>query len=281
MNTKTKTNLDLLRVKGEVAAFIFLLILIVVLTYLFLETNLYIILGAVLTGFIYIRLLQAQQLGNSIRVTEHQLPEINSIVQECSNRLRLKKQPRVFVTQNPEMNAYTMGFKNPYIIVLNSGLVENLNLKELSFVIGHEMGHIKFLHAFLLSLLYPIGKNFVFIDFLVGFWGRKTEYTCDRCGLICTDTKEDALRAILKVATGEKAGNAIDLDYLSTQLQDVKSRRLDRTGELLVSHPYILKRVHEINKFSAQYRIKPCGSCGNICDREAKFCWACKSGLTI
>lgn len=281
MITKMKTNLGLLRFKGERSAFILLLVLIVALTYFFLELNLYLILGAIVAGFIYIRLLQAQQLGNSIKISDHQLPEINAVVKECAKRLKLKKQPNVFITQDPVMNAYTMGFKNPYIIVLNSGLVENLTLKELSFVIGHEMGHIKFLHAFLLSLLYPIGKNFVFIDFLVGFWGRKTEYTSDRCGLICTDSKEDALRAILKVATGIKTGNTIDLDYLSTQLQDVKSRGLDRMGELLVSHPYILKRIHEIIKFSSQYHITPCDRCGNICDKNAKFCWACKMELDI
>ena len=279
MAKNRKTNVNLLRVRGERRAFIFLLIIIIALTYLFIETNTYLILGAILVGLIYIRLLQAQQLGNSIRVNEHQLPEVYKLVQKCSLRLSLKKQPYVYVTQNPNMNAYTMGFKHPYIIVLNSGLIENLNQDELSFVIGHEMGHIKFLHAFLMSLLYPIGKNLVFVDFLVGFWGRKTEYTADRCGLICVDDRESALRALLKVSTGSKAGKIIDLEYLSTQLQDLKAHSIDRSGELLISHPYILKRVHEIVKFSAQYRITPCENCGNICDKEAKFCWSCKKEL--
>ncbi len=231
-----KTNLNLLRVKGERTAFVVLLILIATLTYIFIETNLYLIAAAILGGFVYIRLLQAQQLGNSIRVSEHQLPEIYQLVIHCSKRLGLKKIPNVFITQDPTMNAYTMGFKAPYIIVLNSGLVEALTPEELIFVIGHEMGHIKFWHSMLLSLLYPIGKNFVFVDLLIGFWGRKTEYTSDRCGLVCVRIKDSALRAILKVATGKKAGGSIDLDYLSTQLQEVKSWGLNRTGELLVSH---------------------------------------------
>lgn len=276
---KVKTNIKLLRVRGEVLSFVFLLIILVAIIIFFLQTNLYLILAAIVLGLLYIRLLQAQQLGNSIRVTEHQLPEIYNIAKRCAKNLGLKKTPYIFITQNPVMNAFTMGFKNPYIIVLNSGLVENLSLKELSFVIGHEMGHIKFWHVFLLSILYPIGKNLVFLDFLIGFWGRKTEYTSDRCGLICSENKENALLAILKVATGATVASKINLDYLSTQLQDVKSHSLNWTGELLVSHPYILKRIHEINKFSAKYRIKPCENCGNICDSGANFCWVCKEEL--
>ncbi|MBP7927909.1 M48 family metallopeptidase, partial [Patescibacteria group bacterium] len=138
MVNRQKTNLNLLRVKGERTAFVTLLILIAVLTYVFIETNLYLISAAIIGGFIYIRLLQAQQLGNSIKITEHQLPDIYRLVKHCTRRLGLKKTPNVFITQDPTMNAYTMGFKTPYIIVLNSGLVEKLSPQELTFVIGHE-----------------------------------------------------------------------------------------------------------------------------------------------
>jgi len=63
----------------------------------------------------------------------------------------------------------------------------------------------------------------------------------------------------------------VDLEKLSLQLQNAKERRIDRAGELLGSHPYILKRIWEINKFSYQYNISPCENCGNINLMDANF----------
>ncbi len=270
-----------IRFKGEIRSLLMLLMIVGVLVYFFLETNIYFLGGIVLAGLLYVRLLQAQQIGNSLQVSEHQFPEIFSIAKECAGILGVKRVPRVFITQDPTMNAYTMGFISPYALVLNSGLVENLNFDELRVVIGHEMGHVKFKHSMILSLIAPIGKNFAFSDLLFGFWGRKTEYTCDRCALICAKDDRTVLRTLIKIAAGAKIGQGVDLDKLVLQLQDAKAHRIDRLGELLVSHPYIMKRIWEIIKFSYQYNPKPCKHCGNISTKEAQFCFSCGNQVAL
>jgi len=52
--------------------------------------------------------------------------------------------PKVYVIDSPEMNAFATG-KDPQhaSIAVTTGLLENLNRKELEGVIGHEMSHIK------------------------------------------------------------------------------------------------------------------------------------------
>ncbi|MEM3556204.1 MAG: M48 family metallopeptidase [Candidatus Micrarchaeia archaeon] len=52
--------------------------------------------------------------------------------------------PKVYVIDSPEMNAFATG-KDPQhaSIAVTTGLLENLNRKELEGVIGHEMAHIK------------------------------------------------------------------------------------------------------------------------------------------
>lgn len=271
----------IIRFKGEIGALLLLLVVVFALVYFFLETNIYFLVGVILFGLLYIRLLQAQQLGNSLQISEHQFPEIYSIAKECANILDVKRVPRVFITQDPTMNAYTMGFISPYTLVLNSGLVENLSLDELRVVIGHEMGHVKFKHSMILSLIAPIGRNFAFSDLLFGFWGRKTEYTCDRCALICAKEEKTVLRTLVKIAAGAKIGQGVDLDKLVLQLQDAKAHRIDRLGELLVSHPYIMKRIWEIIKFSYQYNPAPCKRCKNLNLREAQFCFSCGNQIIV
>lgn len=271
----------LLRFKGERLSLLFVLIILILLVSILFKVSIYVMIGSVILGLFYVRLLQAQQLGNSLQISQFQFPQIYEEATDCARILGIKKMPKIYITQDPVMNAYTMGFKSPYTIVLNSGLVENMSLDELRVVIGHEMGHAKFKHTLLLSLMSPIGKQVAFIDLLFGFWGRKTEYTCDRCALVCSKKSEDVLRTLIKIAAGSKIGRSVDLEKLSLQLQDAKALKMDRAGELLGSHPYILKRIWEINKFAYQYNHKPCENCGNISSREANFCWACKNKLTI
>lgn len=52
--------------------------------------------------------------------------------------------PKVYVIDSPEMNAFATG-KDPQhaSIAVTTGLLENLNRKELEGVIGHEISHIK------------------------------------------------------------------------------------------------------------------------------------------
>ena len=271
MSQKNYSN-KLLRFKGEIRSLFLLVLIIILLAYFTFKINIYFLIGTIIVSLLYIRLLQVQQLGNSLQVSEYQSPEIYNLAKECASILKLKKMPKVYITQDPIMNAFTMGFMNPYTVVLNSGVVENLSLDEIRTVIGHEFGHIKFKHSMILSLISPVGKNFVFADLLFGFWSRKTEYTADRCGLICSKgNKISFIKTLIKIAAGAKIGEKVDLEKLSLQLQNAKERRIDRAGELLGSHPYILKRIWEINKFSYQYNISPCENCGNINLMDANF----------
>lgn len=272
----------ILRFNGERLSLFMVVLIIILLTYFTLKINIYFLVGAILFSLLYIRLLQAQQLGNSLQVSDHQSPEIYNLAKECAFVLKIKKMPKIYITQDPVMNAYTMGFKNPYTVVINSGIIENLSHDEIRTVIGHEFGHIKFKHSMILSIISPIGKNLTFADLLFGFWSRKTEYTADRCGLICSrGNKSSFIKTLIKIAAGAKIGEKVDLEKLSLQLQDAKARSIDRAGELLGSHPYIMKRIWEINKFSYQYNISPCENCGNINSVDANFCWSCRNKLKI
>ncbi len=266
----------ILRFKNEIQSLFFVLIVMIILLLLFVKISWVFLVASVALGLLYVRLLQARQLGNSLQINEKQFPEIYREAKECAKILQIKKIPKIFITQDPVLNAFTMGFKSPYTIVLNSGIVENMSMDEIRIVIGHEMGHVRFGHCLLLSLMSPLGNNLAFVDLLFGFWSRKTEYTADRCGFICSKNNDDAaVRVMVKIAIGPKACEGINFETIYQQLQNVREKYIDKAGELLGSHPYILKRIWEINKFSYQYNIRPCAKCGNINLREAVFCWSC------
>lgn len=270
---------SLLRFKGESFSFILVLIITFLLLFLLFQVDVFVLAGSVIIGFIYVRLLQVQQLGNSLQISNKQFPEIYKQAKECAKILSLPRMPRIHVTQNPVLNAYAMGFGRSYAIVINSGVIENLPIEEIRTIIAHEMGHIKFKHTQFLSLISPLGQYFAFADLLFGFWIRKAEYTADRCALICSKDKETAIKTLIKVSVGPSCGKDVDIENLSLQLQDVDSNKLGNIGEMLGSHPYILKRIWEINKFAYLHKIRPCTNCGNISSNEAKFCEFCGGEL--
>lgn len=270
---------SLLRFKGESFSFILVLIITFLLLFLLFQVDVFVLAGSVIIGFIYVRLLQVQQLGNSLQISKKQFPEVYKEAKECAEILSLPRMPRIHVTQNPVLNAYAMGFGRSYAIVINSGVIENLPIEEIRTIIAHEMGHIKFKHTQFLSLISPLGQYFAFADLLFGFWIRKAEYTADRCALICSKDKETAIKTLIKVSVGPSCGKDVDIENLSLQLQDVDSNKLGNIGEMLGSHPYILKRIWEINKFAYLHKIRPCTNCGNISSNEAKFCEFCGGEL--
>lgn len=270
---------SLLRFKGESFSFILVLIITFLLLFLLFQVDVFVLAGSVIIGFIYVRLLLVQQLGNSLQISNKQFPEIYKQAKECAKILSLPRMPRIHVTQNPVLNAYAMGFGRSYAIVINSGVIENLPIEEIRTIIAHEMGHIKFKHTQFLSLISPLGQYFAFADLLFGFWIRKAEYTADRCALICSKDKETAIKTLIKVSVGPSCGKDVDIENLSLQLQDVDSNKLGNIGEMLGSHPYILKRIWEINKFAYLHKIRSCTNCGNISSNEAKFCEFCGGEL--
>jgi Zn-dependent protease with chaperone function len=91
-------------------------------------------------------LLRAQPFGNSVRIGESQYPEIYAMLAEFSRRLRLDGIPEVYIVNGEgAVNAVALRLLQRKYILLLWDLVDLLLssnwLKELGFVLGHELGH--------------------------------------------------------------------------------------------------------------------------------------------
>src|ERR687885_1109500 len=79
-------------------------------------------------------------MASAVKVTPRQCPDLYAKLQIACTTLGVDM-PDLFVQQNPIVNAFTGGVKNP-VIVLHSQLIERLNDEEVLAVIAHEVGHI-------------------------------------------------------------------------------------------------------------------------------------------
>src|SRR5687768_9186042 len=149
--------------------------------------------------------------ANAVKVGPKQFPDIHELYQEV---LRTLDTPHydLFVSQTPLVNAGAYGMKQPFI-VLNSGAVRLLNKDEMTFLLGHEVGHIMSGHVLyrtmtvLLLQLATLGFPVVGLAaraVLIGLleWMRKAELSSDRAGLLTGQDPEVALATLMKLAGG-------------------------------------------------------------------------------
>jgi Zn-dependent protease with chaperone function len=150
--------------------------------------------------------------ANAVRVGPRQFPDISEHYVEVCATLDVKDIPELFVSQTPLVNAGAYGMDRPFI-VLNSGAVRLLGRDELTYMMGHELGHVMSGHVLyrtmivLLMQLATLGFPVVGLAarvVLMGLleWQRKSELSADRAGLLALQKPEATLRALMKLAGG-------------------------------------------------------------------------------
>jgi Zn-dependent protease with chaperone function len=161
------------------------------------------------------RIYYLENIAENVRVTARMLPRLHKYLGWACKILDVEE-PELYVTMDPNPNAYTFGHKRPFIVV-TSGLVELLGDEELLFTIGHELGHIKAGHVLytvlaknIASIVAAIGQATLGIGSLLGQglvvalhdWYRKAELTADRAGLLCVQDIDPCVNVFMKFAGG-------------------------------------------------------------------------------
>jgi len=218
-----------------------------------------------------------------IAIGPRQFPEIHALGEACARRLGIGI-PQIFVMPSHELAAYTFATDDVApMLVLSSGLIDALEPAELTFVIGHECGHIHNLHGVYntavqnlanplaklmykklvgvgaaLDLIKTVGHAQLLAGAIAGglkmfflHWSRCAEVTCDRAGLICCGDLRPAQMALAKIATGGAASlRGIDVDEYLRQIDEARASAL-RLTELFHTHPLIPKRLAALRHFAA------------------------------
>ena len=161
------------------------------------------------------RIYYLENTADNVRVTPRMFPRLHRYL-GWGCRILDVEEPELYVTMDPNPNAFTYGHKSPFI-VLTSGLIDLLGDEELSFVVGHELGHIKAGHVLytvlarnIASIIAAIGQATLGIGSLIGQglvfalhdWYRKAELTADRAGLLCVQNLDPCITVFMKLAGG-------------------------------------------------------------------------------
>lgn len=215
--------------------------------------------------------------GNGLEVTERTCPRVWRLKQLALDRLSIEDNIPIFLTREWDYNAFATGVTTP-MIVLHSGIVEDLTNDELLSIIGHEMGHIKSQHmlyhymartvaqwAFNNNIVSAVVMQTIIVALME--WQRKSELTADRAGFIASQNKEACIWAMMKLmGLPEDYKDSSKYEFTTDEvLKQYENSHEDITNSAYkkliyayitanISHPWTIERIHEIEKWEGILR---------------------------
>ncbi len=195
-------------------------------------------------------------LSAGVEITDLNAPILMNIFERCKKILfPSKNTPNIsfYIIPDNQPNAGCVFLgDDTYMININSALIDLCSEGELAFVIGHELGHLKFNHHKLTAASADDNLSAILRSRLLEY-NRMCEITADRAGFICSNLT-DATQALFKLAIGTKS-SLIQFNYsqITSQLNNLQSLLEDKTHlrQSKFSHPYSLIRLLAIYKFDA------------------------------
>ena len=217
------------------------------------------------------RYLRVQLTGSYLRVTPDSFPDLHRILSDVRDRLDVSTDIDLYVAAGGEINAYTFGVDHP-LIVLTSPAVELLSPDELTYVIGHEIGHVKSGHVLyyqIADVLPLIGGLIAGVTFNLGeyfttgiqmallYWKRTSEYTADRAGLLACQNAEVAWKALMKLAgLPSRYYDTVNTEDFLKQARDFKDLDVDTLSRVArwlsvlgATHPWTVERAQMLHQW--------------------------------
>jgi hypothetical protein len=169
-------------------------------------------------------------------------------VRALCTKMEMKFIPDIYVLESSgAINAFASRFFGRNMVVLYSAvfeLIEEGAENELSFVIAHELAHIKRRHISKQLLVLPA----MWIPGITQTYSRACEYTCDRMAAFYTGNSEAAKNALTIFSVGKILFKQVNRTSFLNQVNEEKGFSIWLT-ELLSTHPPLPKRINEIGLF--------------------------------
>jgi hypothetical protein len=216
-----------------------------------------------LTDLGHERRLRQIVMGNAIRLGDKQVPDVWETYVRSGSVLDLPTLPDLYVTNDPTVNALTIGAKTPLVIV-HSSLVGAYEAGETETVLAHELGHVLSEHYYYTTALVLLAQTMQGAlpkSLLLGLpvramymalleWSRAAELSADRAAALVMGDPLAPCRVLMRVAGGALPGMNFD-EFLKQAVEydsedDLFSRHSRFWVELSLTHPIAVRRVKEL-----------------------------------
>ena len=205
-------------------------------------------------------------LANAVQVNPVQRPRLDALLTDVLTTLDWPKRPDLYVTQSSKVNAYAIGYEEPFI-VMTSGALELLESDdERRFLLAHELGHIMSDHMTYRTIamvitavgslaLLPVGLALLPFQLALLEWHRKSELSSDRAALLALQDRTVAGSTFMRLAGGRDYGDTTSVDAFMTQAAtyetggDTWDKILKVFNTAFREHPFHTVRAAELERW--------------------------------
>jgi len=189
-------------------------------------------------------LLVAAIRSNAVEVHADQLGKLDATFRDVCYMLGQAKVPELYILESGGLlNAFATRHAGRHFVVVYSDMLDALGSesREMRFLLGHEIGHIRQNHLFKRMLLAPAHL----LPLLGPAYSRACESTCDRYGAFSAGDPEAAMRAMMTLAGGKTVCREMDPHHFADQ--NHKHRGFFVSWfELISGYPTLSRRVRDL-----------------------------------
>ena len=216
-------------------------------------------------------------LAQSLRLTRRVSPDLFRILDRCRERLQVQTQVELFVFNSPQFNAAcTRPEGDRVFVLLSSSLAEGFDADELTFVVGHELGHHIYEHHSvpLHALADPRNPPPAPLVLRVRAWQRYAEISADRAGLACCGGLKPAARSLFKLSSGfrqtpDDAQLQAYLDQAAELYREVEAADKPVSHrDWLSTHPFSPVRLSAARAFEGSEALVPGGTALSVVEQQ-------------
>lgn len=189
-------------------------------------------------------LLVAYLRAEAVKVSDRQMSELAATFRSVCESLGVKRPPALYVLQSGGLlNAFATRHTGRDFVVVYSDLLEAIgpNSREMRFLLGHEIGHLKSGHILKQVLLAPG----LFFPLIGPAYRRAWETSCDRYGALAAGDVNAAARGLLLLAGGRQHGPHLDVAAYTAQYTDERGFFIS-LHELTSTYPTLSRRVLDV-----------------------------------
>ncbi len=199
-------------------------------------------------------------MSTQLRLTPILAPRLCTILDLVRERLGFEEPIELFVMADAGVNAFALHSlteDTPHVVSLTSGMIERMTDDELSFAMGHELGHLHYDHYRAKLAYQAVGEDEdgdprlpPLLAVRLESWVRLAELSADRAGFAAVGGKLDTIvSAFFKIASGLGPEHLrFDIDAFLSQLEDLQEmKRRDVLAKF--SHPVTPVRVRALQIF--------------------------------
>ena len=144
-------------------------------------------------------------LARALRLSRSIAPDVHRMMDGCIETLGVEAEVELYVHASATFNAGCTPVEDGRVFILvTSALLEGFESAELTYVLGHELGHhIYGHHAIPLGLILQQAQHLSPALVLTAHtWQRHAELSADRAGMLCCGGLNGAARGLFKLSSG-------------------------------------------------------------------------------